>query len=169
MLRDIRDLRGETQQALGRLLGWSVSTVSRFEAAYPDYPALRLFGDEAKPLPVWAEAAPREQWADVEAPLGTLDLSEPPPDVRRWRYWEECSPRESGTSSAAWRSGTDTSARSTRASGRISTPGPDHPRLAAMARDDHGRLRLDCKLGTYFHSLSTSETLDPELMEAYAA
>jgi hypothetical protein len=74
VLRDIRDLRGETQQALGRLLGWSVSTVSRFEAAYPDYPALRLFGDEAKPLPVWAEAAPREQWADVEAPLGTLDL-----------------------------------------------------------------------------------------------
>ena len=33
VLRDIRDLRGETQQALGRLLGWSVSTVSRFEAA----------------------------------------------------------------------------------------------------------------------------------------
>ena len=32
VLRDIRDLRGETQQALGRLLGWSVSTVSRFEA-----------------------------------------------------------------------------------------------------------------------------------------
>ena len=32
-LRDIRDLRGETQQELGRLLGWSVSMVSRFEAA----------------------------------------------------------------------------------------------------------------------------------------
>jgi transcriptional regulator with XRE-family HTH domain len=32
VLRDIRDLRGETQQALGRLLGWSISTVSRFEA-----------------------------------------------------------------------------------------------------------------------------------------
>src|SRR5215203_3300008 len=31
--RDIRDLRGETQQELGRLLGWSVSMVSRFEAA----------------------------------------------------------------------------------------------------------------------------------------
>jgi hypothetical protein len=29
VLRDIRDLRGE----LGRLLGWSVSMVSRFEAA----------------------------------------------------------------------------------------------------------------------------------------
>ncbi len=41
--------------------------------------------------------------------------------------------------------------------------------LAAMTRDDHGRLRLDCKLGTYFHSLSTSEALDPELLEAYAA
>ncbi len=32
-LRDIRDLRGETQQELGRLLGWSVSMISRFEAA----------------------------------------------------------------------------------------------------------------------------------------
>ena len=33
VLREIRDERGETQQALGRLVGWSVSTVSRFEAA----------------------------------------------------------------------------------------------------------------------------------------
>jgi DNA-binding transcriptional regulator YiaG len=33
VLRDIRDIRGETQQTLGRLLGWSISTVSRFEAA----------------------------------------------------------------------------------------------------------------------------------------
>jgi hypothetical protein len=32
-LRDVRSLRGETQQVLGRLLGWSVSMVSRFEAA----------------------------------------------------------------------------------------------------------------------------------------
>jgi transcriptional regulator with XRE-family HTH domain len=32
-LCEIRNLRGETQQELGRLLGWSVSMVSRFEAA----------------------------------------------------------------------------------------------------------------------------------------
>src|SRR5215217_1335652 len=32
-LREIRDMRGETQQELGRLLGWSVTIVSRFEAA----------------------------------------------------------------------------------------------------------------------------------------
>jgi ribosome-binding protein aMBF1 (putative translation factor) len=32
-LRDIRDHRGETQQELGGLLGWSLSMVSRFEAA----------------------------------------------------------------------------------------------------------------------------------------
>ena len=25
--------------------------------------------------------------------------------------------------------------------------------LAGMIRDDHGRVQLDCKLGTYFHSL----------------
>jgi hypothetical protein len=41
--------------------------------------------------------------------------------------------------------------------------------LGAMTRDEHGRLRLDCKLGTYYHSLSTSECLDAELSEAYAA
>jgi integrase len=38
-----------------------------------------------------------------------------------------------------------------------------------MTRDEHGRLRLDCKLGTYYHSLSTSECLDAELSEAYSA
>jgi transcriptional regulator with XRE-family HTH domain len=32
-LRDIRDARGETQEELGRLLGWSAPVVSRFEAA----------------------------------------------------------------------------------------------------------------------------------------
>lgn len=98
-----------------------------FEAAYPDYPVLRLFGDQAKPLPVWAEPAPREQWTDVEAPIGKLDLSELPPDVRRWHYWERCDPRESGTSSGAWRSGTASSAKFTPVSGRIWTPGTSSP------------------------------------------
>ena len=98
-----------------------------FEAAYPGYPVLRLFGDQAKPLPVWAEPAPPEQWTDVKAPLGKLDLSEPPPDVRRWDYWERCDPRESGTSSGAWRTGTASSASSRRASGRIWTPGTSSP------------------------------------------
>jgi hypothetical protein len=39
-------------------------------------------------------------------------------------------------------------------------------------RHDQGRPRphpAHCKLGTYFHALSTSEALDPELTEAYAA
>ena len=63
------------------------------EEKYPAYPLLRLFGDEAKPLPVWAELAAAEQWPDVEAPLGQLDLSQPVPDVRTWRYWEPCDPR----------------------------------------------------------------------------
>jgi transcriptional regulator with XRE-family HTH domain len=160
-LRDLRDVRGETQQELGRLLGWSVSMVSRFEAGteradrathqrscalaptealrqqvttaygglppngsqrrpalvrkspeewhgraldgpgvyqlfeekYPAYPVARLFGDATKPLPVWAELAPAEQWQDIEAPLGQLDLSKPAPGVRTWRYWEACDPR----------------------------------------------------------------------------
>src|SRR5215211_3490671 len=226
VLRDIRDLRGETQQTLGRLIGWSVSTVSRFEAAaerpdeathqrycalaptdelreramaayealpappakhaaplrrspeewhgraldgpglyqffeakYPNYPAVRLFGDDSKPLPVWVEAAPRDQWADVEAPIGKLDLSEPPPDVRRWRYFER--------RLEEW----DRQLREIHAGKptHLDTWNQLTYDLAAMTRDDHGRVRLDCKLGTYFHSLSTSEALDPELMEAYAA
>jgi transcriptional regulator with XRE-family HTH domain len=237
VLREIRDERGETQQALGRLVGWSVSTVSRFEAAaerpdeathqrycalaptdelreramaayqalpapperhaapvrmspeewhgraldgpglyhffeaaYPGYPVVRLFGDEAKPLPVWAELAPREQWMDVEAPLGTLDLSNPPPDVRRWHYWEGCDPRgerDFERRLEEW----DRQLREIHAGKRahLDTWNQLTYDLASMTRDDNGRLRLDCKLGTYFHSLSTSEALDPELMEAYAA
>ena len=235
-LRDIRDVRGETQQALGQLLGWSVSMVSRFEsaaerpdqdthrryvalapteelrqramaayetlpaqprhvapvrrspeewhgraldgpglyrffaAAYPGYPALRLFGDEAKPLPVWAEPAAPEQWADIEAPLGALDLSNPPPDVRRWDYWEQCDPRaerEFERHVDYW----GRQLREIQAGKRthLDTWNQLTYDLAAMTRDDHGRIQLNCKVGTYFHSLSTSEALDPELMEAYAA
>jgi transcriptional regulator with XRE-family HTH domain len=194
VLRDIRDLRGETQQALGRLIGCSISTVSRFEAAaerpdeathrrycalapteelreravaayetlpappakhaapvrmspeewygraldgpglyrffdaaYPEYPVLWLFGDEAKPLPVWAEPAPREQWEDLEAAIGKLDLSEPPPMCAAGATGRGATLGESGTSNGVWRSGTASSARSTRASGRIWTPGTSSP------------------------------------------
>ena len=238
-LRDVRKLRGETQQELGRLLGWSVSMVSRFEAAserpdrathrrycalapteelrqqlasayealpplngdqrrpalvrrspeewhgraldgpgvyqllsekYPAYPVARLFGDAAKPLPVWAELAPAEQWQDIEAPLGRLDLSEPVPDVRTWRYWEPCDPRgeeEFKRHLDEW----DRQLREVHAGRRehLKTWNQLTYDLGAMTRDEHGRLRLDCKLGTYYHSLSTSECLDAELSEAYAA
>jgi transcriptional regulator with XRE-family HTH domain len=237
-LRDIRDLRGETQQELGRLLGWSVSMVSRFESAterpdpathqryvalaptdelrqrtaaayealppggaekrpavvrrspddwhgraldgpgvyqlleekYPAYPLLRLFGDEAKPLPVWAELAPAEQWADVEAPLGQLDLSRPVPDVRTWRYWEPCDPRgevEFKHHLENWSRQLQEMRAGRRA--HLDTWNQLTYDLQAMTRDEQGRLRLNCKLGTYFHSLSTSECLDPELLGAYAA
>jgi transcriptional regulator with XRE-family HTH domain len=238
VLRDIRDLRGETLQALSRLLDWSVSTISRFEAAaerpdeathrrycalapteelrqraaaayealparlgaqhgfplrrspeewygraldgpglyrlfeekYPTYPVLRLFGDIAKPLPVWAEPATPEQWEDVEAVLGTLDLSNPPPNVRRWRYWERCDSRgerEFKRHLDDW----DSQLREIQAGKRahLDTWNQLTYDLGAMRRDDRNRIKLDCKLGTYFHSLSTSEALDPELMEAYLA
>jgi transcriptional regulator with XRE-family HTH domain len=237
-LRDIRDHRGETQQELGRLLGCSVSMVSRFEAAterpdmathrrycalapteelhrrataayqalppdgsrrdppavrrspeewhgraldgpgvyrlleamYPAYPLLRLFGDEAKPLPVWAELAPAEQWADVEAPLGQLDLSQPPPDVRTWRCREPCDPRGEAQFKrhlADW----DRQLREIQAGRRthLDTWNQLTYDLHTIIRDEQGRVQLDCKLGTYYHSLSTSESLDPELLEAYAA
>jgi transcriptional regulator with XRE-family HTH domain len=237
-LRDLRDLRGETQQDLGRLLGWSVSTISRFEAAterpnrathqrycalaptdelrqrvaaayealspdehkghpavvrrspedwhgraldgpgvyqlleakYPAYPLLRLFGDEAKPLPVWAELAAAEQWADVEAPLGQLDLAQPVPDVRTWRYWEPCDPRgeaEFKHHLANWNRQLQEIRAGRRA--HLDTWNQLTYDLQAMARDEQGHLQLHCKLGTYFHSLSTSECLDPELLDAYAA
>src|SRR5947209_2605513 len=160
-LRDIRDARGETQEQLGRLVGWSVPVVSRFEAGkevpdaathrrycalapttelreraanafrgltpgkeakappgirrsneqwharaldgpglyrfleetYPAYPALKMFEDDRRPLPVWAEVAPREQWEEIEAGLGELAVHGPVPDVRSWRWDEQCDPQ----------------------------------------------------------------------------
>ena len=142
VLREIRDLRGETQLELGRQVGWSVSMVSRFESGterpdlathqrycaiapteelrrraasaykalpvhgrvrhpavvrrspeewhgraldgpgvyrlleekYPAYPLLRLFGDEAKPLPVWAELALAERGLHICPLLGRRRL-----------------------------------------------------------------------------------------------
>jgi hypothetical protein len=128
---------------------------------YPAYPVARLFGDTAKPLPVWAELAPAEQWQDVEAPLGHLDLSKPVPNVRTWRYWEACDPRgeeEFKRHLDEW----DRQLREVHAGQRehLKTWNQLTYDLGAMTRDEHGRLRLDCKLGTYYHSLSTSECLD---------
>jgi len=217
VLREIRHLRGETQQDLGHLLSWSAPMVSRFEAAserpdrathqrycalapteelsrrvaaayealpippaaarragivrrspeewhgraldgpglyqllgarYPAYPVLRLFGDQARPLPVWAEPASPEQWPDVEAPLGELDLSGPVPDVRRWGCLE-CDPRgeeEFKRHLEDW----DRQLREIRAGRRahLDTWNQLTYDLGTMTRDDWGRARLDCKLGT---------------------
>jgi transcriptional regulator with XRE-family HTH domain len=237
VLREIRRQRGETQQELGRLLGWSVPMVSRFEtgterpdrtthqrycalaptdelgrraamayralpppaprragivrrspedwhgraldgpglyqllaAQYPAFPVSWLFGDPAKPLPVWAAPTPPEQWPDIEAPLGALDLSEPMPDIRRWGCLDECDPRgeeEFKRHLDEW----DRQLREIRAGRRahLDTWNQLTYDLQAMTIDEHGRVRLDCKLGTYYHSLSTSECLDPELLEVLAA
>jgi hypothetical protein len=90
--------------------------------------------------------------------------------VRRWDYWEGCDPRGERDFQRCledW----DRQLRELHAGKRahLDTWNQLTYDLAAMTRDDNGRLRLDCKLGTYFHSLSTSEALDPELTEAYAA
>jgi hypothetical protein len=68
VLRDIRDLRGETQQALGRLLGWSGSMVSRFEAAAerPDEATHRHY---CAPAP--NRGAARAGSGGVRGPAGT--------------------------------------------------------------------------------------------------
>jgi hypothetical protein len=141
-----------------------------FQATFPAYPVLRLFGDRIKPLPVWAEPAPPEQCADVEASLGYSISPSPPPDVLGWRYWERCDPRgarEFERHLEEW----DRQLREIQAGrwAHLDTWNQLTYDLASMSRDDHGRVQLDCKLGTYFHSLSTSEALDPELTEAFAA
>jgi transcriptional regulator with XRE-family HTH domain len=237
VLRDIRDARGETQEALGNLLGWSVSTVSRFEAGgecpdrathrrycalaptdelrkrvaraykslslsqsprraavirrspeewhsralegpglyrllgdkYREYPTLKLFDDESRHLPVWAEPALRNQWEDVEAALGSLDLSRPAPQVRQWAYWEDCDPSaedEFERHLAEW----DQQVRDIRAGRRrhLDTWNQLTYDLASMERGSDG-VKLHCKLGTYFHSLATSESLHAEIMETYSA
>ena len=141
------------------------------EEQYPAYPLLRLFGDQAKPLPAWAELAPAEQWADVEAALGQLDLSSPVPDVRTWGDGEPCDPRgeaEFKRHLDDW----DRQLREIRAAKRahLDTWNQLTYDLQAIARDDRGHMQLHCRLGTYFHSLSTSECLDhPDLLEAFAA
>jgi hypothetical protein len=140
------------------------------EATYASYSLLRLFGDKAKPSPVWAELAPVEQWAEVEAPLGRLDLSPPKPDVRTWRSVEHLDPRgeaEFKRNLDDW----DRQLREIRAGGRahLDTWNQLTYDLRAVTRDHLGRRRLHCGLGTYFHSLSTSECLDSELLEAFAA
>jgi transcriptional regulator with XRE-family HTH domain len=73
-LRDIRDLRGETQQEPGKLLGWSVSMVSRFEAASerPDRATHERYGALAP-----TEELRRQLTTACEA------LS---PDEGMWRY-----------------------------------------------------------------------------------
>jgi hypothetical protein len=76
---------------------------------------------------------------------------------------------ERGSSSGTWRTGTASFARSMWASGCIWIPGTSSPTTWRVCRGTTtGRVQLDCKLGTYFHSLSTSEALDPELTEAFA-
>ncbi|MGH2732465.1 MAG: hypothetical protein ACRDJG_05945 [Actinomycetota bacterium] len=130
---------------------------------------LKLFGDESTHLPVWAELAPRSQWEDVEAALGNLDLSQSAPQVRQWAYWEECDPVAEGEFErhlSDW----DRQVREIRAGRRrhLDTWNQLTYDLGSMERGPDG-VRFHCKLGTYFHSLSTSESLAAEVMETYSA
>ena len=84
-------VRRSPEEWHGRALdGPGVYQLLREVPGVPGGPAVRRRGQAAAGL---AELAPAEQWQDVEAPLGRLDLSKPVPDVRTWRYWEPCDPR----------------------------------------------------------------------------
>ncbi|MEA2503570.1 MAG: hypothetical protein QOG36_613, partial [Actinomycetota bacterium] len=235
-LRDIRDARAETQEELGRLLGWSAPVLSRFEAAserpdatthghycalaptselreriseayrqltpvtqtkvlagrlsneewqvralegtglyellekrYPGYPVLKLLGDESSPLPVWAEVAPREQWSDTEAALGRLKVSLPMPQVRDWKSGGDYAPKAEADFRRHlddW----DRQVRETQTGRRVHLDKWNQLTydLDRIERTDAG-LKMHCKMGTYFHSLATSESLADEVMEAYSA
>lgn len=235
-LRDIRDARAETQEELGRLLGWSVPVVSRFEAAYerpdatthrrycalaptsqlreriseayqrlplaaqlkapvvrlsneawearalegsglyellaqryPAYPTLKLLGDKSRPLPVWAEVAPPEQWPDTEAGLGELSVSLPMPQVRDWANKEDYDP-EAETDFRRHLHDWDRQVRDVQTGRRAHLHKWNQLTydLDRIERTDRG-LTMHCKMGTYFHSLATSESLADELLEAYSA
>ncbi len=237
-LRDIRDSRGETQEQVGRLLGWSAPVVSRFEAgkeipdatthgrycalapttelreraanafraltpnhkeaqpaagirrsneqwharaldgpglyqflenAYPAYPVLKMFEDDARPLPVWAKVAPREQWEQTEAGLGELSASGVIPDVRSWLWNEQCDPR----AEADFRRHVIDWEQQVK---EIQTGRRAHLDKWNQLTYDLGTIqqtatspKLLCKMGTYFHSLATSESLSDEILDAYAA
>ncbi|HEX4863787.1 MAG TPA: hypothetical protein VFV02_06930 [Acidimicrobiales bacterium] len=136
---------------------------------YPDYPALSLGNDTDPPLPVWAELAPSEQRDDLEAPLGELDLSRPVPSLRRWEYWEPCDPNgeeEFRHRIVAW----DRQVEETRLGRRrhLDTWNQLTYDLSSLDRTGMG-VKLHCTLGTYVHSLATSEALAPEIVEAFCA
>jgi hypothetical protein len=184
----------ETQQALGRLIGWSVSTVSRFETA-AERPVRPPTGATARcrqprscasglwrpmrpcrrrrpSMPRRSGCRPRSGTVVRWTVLGSTSSSRPCTRSIRCCGCSamrpsrcRCSPRrrhassgrtsrprsgrstsrsrrptcaagatgsgatlgESGTSSGAWRTGTASSARSTRASGRTWTPGVNSP------------------------------------------
>ncbi|HEY8199750.1 MAG TPA: hypothetical protein VII47_00175, partial [Actinomycetota bacterium] len=86
-----------------------------------------------------------------------------------WEYWEACHPRaadEFRRRIAEW----DRQVQEIRLGRRrhLDTWNQLTYDLASMERTEAG-VRLHCKLGTYFHSLATSEALDPEIVDAFSA
>ncbi len=136
---------------------------------YPGYSTLKLLGDESSPLPVWAEVAARDQWSNTEAGLGELNVSLPMPQVREWSTGEDYDPH----AEADFRRHLDDWDRQVR---EIQTGRRRHLDkwnqltydLDRIERIDGG-LKMHCKMGTYFHSLATSESLADEVMEVYSA
>lgn len=126
-------------------------------------------GNESRLLPVWAELAPSEQWSNLEAPLGKLDLSPPTPSVREWGYRESFDPE--GQAEFRRRIGEwDRQVEEIWLGRRrhLGTWNQLTYDLAWMERTQAG-VKLHCKLGTYFHSLTTSEVLEPEIVDAFSA
>jgi transcriptional regulator with XRE-family HTH domain len=136
---------------------------------YPAYPTLKLLGDGSRPLPVWAEVAPREQWPDTEAGLGELSIPHPMPHVRDWGNVDNYDPEAEADFRrhlADW----DRQIRDIETGRRAHLDKWNQLTydLDRIERTDQG-LKMHCKMGTYFHSLATSEALADEVMEVYSA
>ena len=136
---------------------------------YPTYPTLRLLGDESRPLPVWAELAPRDQWSDTEASLGELSIPLPMPHVRDWGPAEHFD-REAEADFHRHLGDWDRQVREIQTGRRAHLDKWNQLTydLDRLERTDRG-LKMHCKMGTYFHSLATSESLADEVMEVYSA
>ncbi len=118
---------------------------------YPDYPLLEFAG---QPAPVWVQPAAREQWFDLEAPLGRLRAQQP---ATRGEYPSDFDPTAKPLHEYHCQT-------------------EDPPRKfngATFALDRIRRkgqeLAIDCTLGRYFVSLATADALDNELLDAQAA
>jgi transcriptional regulator with XRE-family HTH domain len=122
VLRDIRDLRGETLPALSRQLDWSVSTISRFEAAAerPDEATHRRY----------CALAPTEELRQRAVAAYEAESRSARPAARMWAVQRRAERASRPAQRQAERAGRQERARTERAER------PDRPHHPAGYRDE---------------------------------